>query len=76
MTYEWTIRTDASMTTVEAPDADAAAVAWAACEGAANVHDLSSLVAYIEGIDGAWMWIESDTAPDGDRVYAGRRNMP
>jgi len=76
--YEWTIRTDAGTTTVTAPDADAAAVAWAAGEGegAANVHDLDSLIAYIDGIDGAWLWIESTMAPDGERVYAGRGNMP
>jgi hypothetical protein len=74
--YEWTIRTDAGTTTVTAPDADAAAVAWAAGEGAAAVHDLGSLVAHIEGIDGAWLWIESTMAPDGERVYAGRENMP
>jgi hypothetical protein len=75
-TYEWTIRTDAGMVTVTAPDADAAAVAWAAGEGSANVRDLDSLIAYIDGIDGAWLWIESTMAPDGERVYAGRKNMP
>jgi hypothetical protein len=74
--HEWTIRTDAGTTTITAPDADAAAVSWAAGEGVAGVHDLESLVAYIEGIDGAWLWIESVMAADGERVYAGRDNMP
>lgn len=74
--HEWTIRTDAGMTTLIAPDADAAAASWAAGEGLAAVHDLDSLVAYIEDIPGAWLWIESTTAPDGGRVYAGRENMP
>jgi len=74
--YEWTIRSDAGMTTVTAQDADAAAAAWAAGEGAKAVHDVGSLVAYVESIPGAWLWIESTMAPDGERVYAGRQNMP
>jgi hypothetical protein len=75
--YEWTIRTDAGMTTVTAPDADAAAAAWAAGEVlTVEVRDLAGLVDYIESIPGAWLWIESTMAPDGERVYAGRENMP
>ena len=73
--HAWTVRTDASMTEVEAADIDAAAVAWAASEGIAEINGIDSLVRHIESIDGAWLWIDSDTAPDGDRVYAGRENM-
>ena len=79
-THEWTIRTDAGMSTVQAPDIDAAARAWAADEGndcSAHEHvtDLATLLDYIEGIDGAWLWIESESAPDGARVYAGKSRM-
>ncbi|NDD54013.1 hypothetical protein EBZ39_09070 [bacterium] len=75
-TYEWTVRTEAGMTVITAPNSDAAAVAWAVGEGLAEVHDLDSLIAHIEDIPGAWLWIESTMAPDGERVYAGRQNMP
>ena len=75
-THEWTIRTDSDMVTITAQNASAAASAWAASEGVPEVHGLDSLIAHIEGIDGAWLWIESTTAPDGERVYAGRANMP
>ena len=74
--YEWTIRTEAGMRHLKAPDADAAAAAWGAREGVAAVQDMQSLIAYVEASEGSWMWIESDDAPDGGRVYAGEENMP
>ena len=77
--HEYTIRTDASTTTVTATDINSAARAWADGEGGSArsaVTGLQSLIEYVESFDGAWLWIESDTASDGTRVYAGRRNMP
>ena len=69
------IKTDAGSTTVTAESMDAAARAWAESEGIAGVTGTDSLAAKIESIDGAWLWIESDDAADGARVYAGRANM-
>jgi hypothetical protein len=74
-THTYTVRTDACMTEIVASDIDSAATAWANGEGIAEIDGIDSLVRHIESIDGAWLWIESDAAPDGDRVYAGRENM-
>jgi hypothetical protein len=74
-THTWTVRTDADMTEIVAADIDSAAVAWADGKCIAEIDGIESLVRHIESIDGAWLWIESDAAPDGDRVYAGRENM-
>ena len=73
--HKWTIKTDAVMVEIDAPSIDSAAAAFAAGESIRGVTDRDSLVRHIKSIDGAWLWIESDTAPDGDRVYAGRENM-
>ena len=69
------IKTDAGSTTTTAESIDAAARLWAESEGIAGVSGTDSLVAKIEAIDGAWLWIESDEAEDGARIYAGRANM-
>jgi len=77
--YEYEIRSDDGTTTVMATDIDSAARAWADGEGSrarSAVTGLPSLIEYIESIDGAWLFIESDTAPDGTRVYAAQHNMP
>jgi hypothetical protein len=70
--YDYTIKTDADMCTISATTMDEAARKWAASEAISGVTDVASLFAHIESIDGAWMWIESDDAPDGLRQQAGR----
>jgi hypothetical protein len=77
--HEYTIRSDDGTTTVMAIDIDSAARAWADGAGSrarSAVTGLPSLIEYIESIDGAWLFVQSDTAPDGTRVYAARHNMP
>lgn len=76
--YTYTIRTDAVLTSVDAETIDDAARLFAASEFKQSVdtdYGLAELLAEIEGIDGAWLWIESDDAPDGVRQYAGKQNM-
>lgn len=54
----YTIRTDAVMQTIEAESMDAAAVEFARDEGLSGVTDVDSLLAAVQGINGAWCWIE------------------
>lgn len=77
--HTYYVRTEAGSANITAETIDAAAAEWARqdCpEAAAAVTDMRSLVAYIESIDNAWLWIESDDAPDGARIYAGLENIP
>lgn len=77
-TYTYKINSDAYLTKVQAASMDDAASKLAATErhlAKSGVTDLQSLLAYIESVDGAWLWIESDDAPDGNRQYAGAQNM-
>lgn len=85
-THQWTIRTDAAlMDDFEAENQAAAVMIWKESEGEACGREYADLFAaicdwptmkeYIEAIDGAWAWIESDDAPDGGREYAGQENM-
>lgn len=76
--YTYKINSDAYLTKVYATSMDDAARKLAATEphlAKSGVTDLASLMSYIESIDGAWLWIESDDAPDGNRQYAGSENM-
>jgi hypothetical protein len=69
-TYTYTIRTDAVLDEIEAASMDAAAVAFAAGEDLRGVTDTDSLLAAYARIgDGAWIWIESEHAPDGARRF-------
>jgi hypothetical protein len=70
MRHTYTIRTDAIMREIEAESADEAAKIFAAGEFP-GTEDVADLFSAIEEIDGAWCWIESDTAPDGHRRSVG-----
>ncbi len=89
MTYNYTVRTDADLTTgIRARSIDAAARIWAEEDGivanfpraarkarVTKVRRVSQLIRVVEAIgDGAWMWIEGD-GPDGARQYACPENM-
>lgn len=70
----YTVNTDAGLTRgILADDFDDAARQWAVGEKVKGIDDLADLLAYIEGVDGAWLWIENtDTL---ERHYAGSENM-
>ena len=70
----YTVNTDAGLTRgIMAVDFDDAARQWAAGEKVKDIGGLDDLLAYIEEIDGAWLWIENtDTY---ERHYAGSENM-
>lgn len=61
----YTIRTDADLTTIAATDIDAAARAWATSERITGVETADDLLRSVARIDGAWIWIEDE---DGDRI--------
>lgn len=65
----YTIRTDAVQAEISAISIDTAAKLFAADEfPGKQINDVDDLFARIEKIgDGAWCWIESETAPDGAR---------
>lgn len=65
--YTYTIKTDATEAEVEAETIDHAAALFAAGERIAHILSCRALLSYFAGIEGAWAWIESDDAPDGDR---------
>lgn len=76
--YTYTINSDAYLTKIQAENMDQAAAKLAVTEPMmvkAGVRDTASLLSYIESVDGAWLWIESKDAPDGNRQYAGSQNM-
>lgn len=73
MSYEYTVKTDAAEQQIEAASIDEAAAIFASDEWPhAHITDADSLFAQIERIgDGAWCWIESQDAPDGERRSVG-----
>jgi hypothetical protein len=70
--YTYTIKTDGVEADIEANNIDAAAIDFAEDEfPAESVYGVQDLFSIIERIgDGAWCWIESDDAPDGQRRSA------
>lgn len=77
-TYTYKINSDAYLTKVEASNMDEAARKLAATEphlAKQGIETVQDLLSYIESVDGAWLWIESQDAPDGNRLYAGQENM-
>jgi len=74
----FTIKTDAGlMKGIEADDFDAAVRVWAKSEGLIADDDaeytLADWIDYIEGIDGAWGWVENNDTYE--RHYAAQENM-
>jgi hypothetical protein len=80
--YEYTIRTEAGMCTYDAANINEAVKLFAADTypgGLYQAETADELVAKVEAednVDGCWLWIESDEAPDGDRRWANEENMP
>lgn len=64
--YTYTIKTDALAVEIEAPTIDAAAVTFGRSAGLSG-NNCQEILESVSGVVGAWMWIESDDAPDGDR---------
>ncbi|MDQ3773265.1 MAG: hypothetical protein M3461_02235 [Pseudomonadota bacterium] len=64
--YTYTIKTDALAVEIEAPTIDAAAVTFGRSAGLSG-NNCREILESVSGVVGAWMWIESDDAPDGDR---------
>ena len=66
--YTYTAKTDAlnGSVIIEASTIDAAAIIFGRPRGLSGDNCREVLESVAE-IDGAWMWIESDDAPDGDR---------
>ena len=64
--YTYTIKTDALAVEIEASTADAAAVMFGRSAGLSG-DNCQEILESVSGVVGAWMWIESDDAPDGDR---------
>jgi hypothetical protein len=64
--YTYTIKTDALAVEVEASTIDAAAVTFGRSAGLSG-DNCQEILESVSGVVGAWMWIESDDAPDGDR---------
>lgn len=70
---KYTIRTDASMQEIFAANIDKAAARFAKGEfPGVNITTADELLSHIEGIDGAWCWIES---PDGSRREVGTEEL-
>ena len=64
--YTYTIKTDALAVEIEASTIDAAAVMFGRSAGLSG-DNCQEVLESVSGIVGAWMWIESGDAPDGDR---------
>ena len=64
--YTYTIKTEALAVEIEASTIDAAAVMFGRSAGLSG-DNCQEVLESVSGIVGAWMWIESDDAPDGDR---------
>jgi hypothetical protein len=64
--YTYTIKTDALAVEIEASTIDAAAVMFGRSAGLSG-DNCQEILESVSGVVGAWMWIESDDAPDGDR---------
>jgi hypothetical protein len=64
--YTYTIKTDALTVEIEASTIDAAAVMFGRSAGLSG-DNCQEILESVSGVVGAWMWIESDDAPDGDR---------
>jgi hypothetical protein len=64
--YTYTIKTDALAVEIEASTIDAAAVTFGRSAGLSG-DNCQEILESVSGVVGAWMWIESDDAPDGGR---------
>jgi hypothetical protein len=64
--YTYIIKTDALAVEIEASTIDAAAVTFGRSAGLSG-DNCQEILESVSGIVGAWMWIESDDAPDGGR---------
>jgi hypothetical protein len=64
--YTYTIKTDALTVEIEASTIDAAAVMFGRSAGLSG-DNCQEILESVSGVVGAWMWIEADDAPDGDR---------
>lgn len=79
--YAYRINSDADSMTVDAGDINEAARKYTAngnlakMAGVDPIQTVDDLIEAIESIEGAWLWIESDEAPDGNRQYANPQNV-